>query len=117
MEIQNAIDRLAALAQEHRLAIYRHLVTRGPAGEPAGMIGEKFGLPAATLSFHLNQLVQAGLLRRRREGRQIFYSADYPAMNTLIDFLTENCCVADPSCGRNAETGESSCNDGNNEES
>lgn len=113
MEIENAIDRLAALAQAHRLALYRYLVTQGPSGVPAGSLAEKFNLAAATLSFHLNQLTQAGLLQRRREGRQIFYSADYPAMNTLIDFLTENCCVADPSCGGMAENGESSCNDEN----
>lgn len=114
MEINAAIDRLSALAQEHRLAIFRHLVTRGPQGLPAGSIGEHFKLPAATLSFHLNHMTQAGLLTRRRDGRQIFYAADFTAMNDLIDFLTENCCAADPSCGRTAGASASTAS---NEES
>lgn len=108
-----AIDRLSALAHETRLAIFRHLVKAGPAGLPAGTIGERLALAPATLSFHLNHLAQAGLVERRRDGRRIFYSADYPAMNALLDFLTENCCEADPSCGGNADNGASSCNDDN----
>ena len=110
MEIKPAIDRLSALAHETRLAIFRHLVSAGPSGTPAGAIAERLALAPATLSFHLNHLAQSGLVRRRREGRQIFYSADYSAINSLIDFLTENCCEADPSCGGNADDGKSPCN-------
>ena len=106
--MNTATNRLSALAHDTRLAIFRRLVTAGPEGIAAGAIGDSLALPPATLSFHLNHLAQAGLVQRRREGRQIFYSADYPAMNALIDFLTENCCEADPSCGGNAENG--TCN-------
>ena len=87
-----AIQALAGLAQESRLAAYRLLVQAGPDGLAAGSIGEKLGLAPATLSFHLAHLVRSGLVRSRQEGRFVIYSADYAAMNTLVGFLTENCC-------------------------
>ena len=83
---------LSALAQESRLAIFRLLVQAGPEGLAAGAIGEKLGLPPATLSFHLAGLTRAGLAQSRQEGRFVIYSADYAAMNALVGFLTENCC-------------------------
>jgi ArsR family transcriptional regulator len=100
MEISDAITALAALAQESRLDIFRLLVQAGAAGLPAGRIGERLGLPSATLSFHLNQLKQAGLVTFRREGRSLIYAAEYAAMNGLLAYLTENCCQGDVSgCG------------------
>jgi DNA-binding transcriptional ArsR family regulator len=67
---------------------------------PAGQIGERLGLPSATLSFHLNQLRHAGLVTFRREGRSLIYAAEYTAMNALLAYLTENCCQGDPAgCG------------------
>ena len=100
MEKSNAIAALAALAQESRLDIFRLLVQAGPDGMPAGQIGERLGLPSATLSVHLNQLKHSGLLTFRREGRSLIYMAEYPAMNALLGYLTENCCQGDPgSCG------------------
>src|SRR5665213_357710 len=92
MEKMHAIAALAALAQESRLDVFRLLVQAGPAGLPAGQIGERLGLPAATLSFHLSQLKHAGLVTFRREGRSLIYAAEYPAMNGLLAYLTENCC-------------------------
>jgi DNA-binding transcriptional ArsR family regulator len=92
MEMTQAVDALAALAQVSRLQIYRLLVQAGPEGMPAGKIGEQLELPAATLSFHLAQLTRAGLARSRQEGRFVIYSADYAAMNNLVGYLTENCC-------------------------
>ena len=92
MEKTAIINALAALAHETRLDIFRHLVEVGPEGEPAGIIGGHFGLPAATLSFHLSQMRQAGLVASRREGRSIIYAADFASMNALIGYLTENCC-------------------------
>jgi ArsR family transcriptional regulator, arsenate/arsenite/antimonite-responsive transcriptional repressor len=92
MEKMDAIAALGALAQESRLDIFRLLVQSGAEGLPAGQIGERLGLPSATLSFHLNQLRHAGLVTFRREGRSLIYAAEYPAMNDLIGFLTENCC-------------------------
>lgn len=97
MEITDAITALGALAQENRLAIFRLLVQAGPAGLPAGQIGEHLGIPPATLSFHLSQLSHAGLLQSSRQGRSIIYVADYAAMNALLGFLTENCCAGQPS--------------------
>lgn len=92
MEMSQAVDALAALAQRSRLAIYRRLVEAGPQGMPAGGIGEALELPPATLSFHLSQLVRAGLVRSRQDGRYVIYSADFEGMNALVGFLTENCC-------------------------
>lgn len=97
MEKSNAIGALAALAQESRLDIFRLLVRAGSAGIPAGRIGERLRLPPATLSFHLNQLRQAGLVTFQRQGRSLIYAAEYPAMNDLLAYLTENCCQDDAS--------------------
>ena len=100
MEKQDAIAALAALAQGTRLDVFRLLVQAGPEGLPAGKIGERLGLPSATLSFHLNQLRHAGLVTFRRESRSLIYAAEFAAMNGLLAFLTENCCQGDPaSCG------------------
>jgi DNA-binding transcriptional ArsR family regulator len=98
METTTAIQALGALAQETRLAIFRLLVQGGPAGRAAGTIGETLGIPPATLSFHLAQLAGAGLVRSRQEGRFVYYSADFGAMNALVGFLTENCCGGN-ACG------------------
>lgn len=95
-----AVSALGALAQESRLDVFRLLVQAGAEGLPAGRIGERLGLPAATLSFHLNQLRQAGLVSFRREGRSLIYAAAYDAMNELLAYLTENCCRGEPEgCG------------------
>jgi len=92
VETKQAIQSLAALAQESRLSIFRLLIQAGPAGMAAGAIGEALDLPPATLSFHLAGLTRAGLAQSRQEGRFVIYSADYAAMNALVGFLTENCC-------------------------
>ena len=93
-----AIDALAALAQEKRLAAYRLLVEAGPKGLPAGQIGQALELPPATLSFHLAHLARAGLVKSRQEGRFVIYNADFQNMNQLVGFLTENCCGGGRSC-------------------
>lgn len=87
---------LAALAQENRLDVFRLLVRQGPEGTPAGEIAEALGIAAATLSFHLKELRNAGLIQMRRNGRSLIYSVDYQAMRSLIDFLTEHCCANAP---------------------
>jgi DNA-binding transcriptional ArsR family regulator len=96
MEKFYAIAALSALAQETRLDIFRLLVEAGAEGLPAGTIGEKLGLPSATLSFHLNQLKHAHLVKFRRESRSLIYSAEYSVMNGLLAYLTENCCQGNP---------------------
>ena len=92
MKPNDAVDALAALAQETRLGVFRLLVEAGPEGLAAGEIGAQLGIPANTLSFHLKTLSQAGLLESRQEGRFIYYAANYPRMDDLIAFLTRNCC-------------------------
>ncbi|MFN2258224.1 MAG: ArsR/SmtB family transcription factor [Parasphingopyxis sp.] len=86
------IAALSALAQEHRLGVFRALVQVGPEGLAAGAIADKLGLPNSSLSFHLAQLRHAGLVSQRREGRSLIYAADYGAMNALVGYLMENCC-------------------------
>ncbi len=100
MEKSNAIAALAALAQDSRLDIFRLLVQVGGEGMAAGQIGGRLGLPSATLSFHLSQLKQAGLVTFRREGRSLIYATEYATMNDLLSYLTENCCRGAPdACG------------------
>ena len=92
MEKHEALAALSALAQETRLDIYRLLVQAGPDGLAAGQIGERLNLPSATLAFHLKELKIAGLARCTRNGRSLIYAAEYPVMNALLFYLTENCC-------------------------
>jgi DNA-binding transcriptional ArsR family regulator len=86
------IAALGALAHEHRLAIYRLLVERGPDGLSAGAIGERVGLLPSSLTFHLQNLQRAGLITQQRLSRQLIYSVDFAVMNGLVGYLTENCC-------------------------
>ena len=92
MEKQDALAALAALAQETRLDLFRLLVAAGPEGLPAGEIGDRLGTASATLSFHLKELKNSGLIRCDRSGRSRIYSPDFAAAETLIRFLSENCC-------------------------
>src|SRR5271165_7076004 len=92
MKTPAVIEALGALAHEHRLAIYRLLVQRGPEGLAAGVIGQRIGLVPSSLTFHLQNLQRAGLITQRRESRQLIYSADFSVMNGLVGYLTENCC-------------------------
>ena len=100
MQEPQAIRALAALAHESRLRVFRLLTKCGGAGMPAGLIAEQLDLPAATLSFHLKELVGAGLIHDRREGRSIFYSLNAAGMGSLVGFLLEDCCGGRPElCG------------------
>jgi len=92
MEKQAVISALAALAQETRLDVFRLLVRAGPDGLPAGEVGEALGIPAATLSFHLKELRNAGLVCCERQGRSKIYSPAFGLMADLVRYLTENCC-------------------------
>lgn len=105
MEKSDAIAALGALAQDTRLDMFRLLVQAGAGGLPAGQIGERLGLPSATLAFHLKELKNAGLATCTRNGRSLIYAASYPTMNALLAYLTENCCRGNPaSCGLEATT-------------
>jgi DNA-binding transcriptional ArsR family regulator len=93
METSAAIAGLGALAQETRLDIVRHLVRKGADGAAAGDIGAHLNVPSATLAFHLNILTGAGLLRRRRTGRNTIYRVDYGRLHGITAYLLENCCA------------------------
>jgi DNA-binding transcriptional ArsR family regulator len=92
MDTSGVIAALAALAHEHRLAVYRLLVEAGPGGLSAGVIAERLGVPPSSLSFHTKGLVQAGLATQRRASRQLIYAADFAAMDGVVRYLTDNCC-------------------------
>jgi ArsR family transcriptional regulator, arsenate/arsenite/antimonite-responsive transcriptional repressor len=93
MQAIAAIEALGALAQEHRLALFRLLVQAGERGMAAGAIADALGVPNSSLSFHLAQLNRAGLIRQERQHRSLIYRANYAAMNALVGYLMENCCA------------------------
>lgn len=92
MDLSTAVTALAALAQESRLQIFRLLVQKGPEGLCVSDIGDTLNIAPATLSFHLKELCQAGLISANRKSRHIYYVPDFVAMNVLVDYLTEHCC-------------------------
>lgn len=94
MDINNAIPLFDALSQETRLEAFRLLVKAGPEGLPAGSISEALGTPHNTMSFHLNHLMNAGIVTKKREGRLIIYAANYEVIRNLIAFMVEDCCSA-----------------------
>lgn len=96
MESVAAVGALAALAHASRLEAFRLLVQAGPAGLAASKISDTLGVAASSLSFHLKELVHAGLVSSRQDGRFVIYAAQYDTMNALLGFLTENCCGGNP---------------------
>jgi ArsR family transcriptional regulator, arsenate/arsenite/antimonite-responsive transcriptional repressor len=96
MEKTDAVTALSALAQEHRLEVYRLLVQAGPDGMAAGDIAGAVGVAPNTLTFHLDRLRHAGLVSVARQGRSLIYAARYETMNNLLGYLTENCCGGRP---------------------
>lgn len=99
MDTETALSALAALSHESRLAAFRELVQAGPEGLSVGELRERLDLPPATLTAHLNGLRIAELVQDQREGRVIRVRANYPQMNALIAYLTENCCAGATNCG------------------
>lgn len=86
------VKALAALAHETRLAVFRMLVQAGPEGLTPSALAEALEIAASPLSFHLKELSHAGLIAARPDGRKIYYSAEFAAMNGLVAYLTDNCC-------------------------
>jgi DNA-binding transcriptional ArsR family regulator len=103
MKKQHAVRALGALAHDYRIDIYRLLIRQGPEGLSAGAIGDRVGLVPSSLTFHLQGLLRAGLIRRVRVSRQLFYSADFGAMNDLVGYLTDECCVDGSACAPGCE--------------
>jgi DNA-binding transcriptional ArsR family regulator len=96
METKDAIQALAALAQESRLRVFRLLVTKGPEGMAAGDVARELDIPASTLSAHLSVLSNAGLISSTRYSRSIVYMIDVEATRQLLAFLLEDCCRGQP---------------------
>jgi len=96
MEEKDVVKALAALAQPNRLQMFRSLVVAGRDGVTPGQLGEHLGIPNATLSFHLKELLNAGLISQERSGRNLIYRAEFARMNGVLSYLTDNCCHGEP---------------------
>ena len=92
MEENDVVKALAALAQPVRLQVFRSLVVAGTEGATPGVLAELLSLPASSLSFHLKELVNAGLVKQERISRNLVYRVSFERMNGLLAYLTENCC-------------------------
>ena len=92
MEEQEVVRALGALAQESRLRVFRTLVVAGPLGLTPGALCEELGVAGTTLSFHLKELTNAGLVSQQRDGRNLIYRAAYDRMNAVLAYLTAHCC-------------------------
>ena len=110
MQLPDAVDALSALAHGHRLAVFRLLVRAGAEGLAAGEIAREIGILPNTLSTHLTILGHAGLIRSRRQGRSVIYSADYDGMRDLLGFLVDDCCAGHPEiCALLADVAQGCC--------
>jgi ArsR family transcriptional regulator, arsenate/arsenite/antimonite-responsive transcriptional repressor len=98
MDDQNVVKALAALAQPNRLQVFRSLVVAGKQGSTPGELGDYLGVPNATLSFHLKELLNAGLVTQQRNGRYLIYRVDFKQMNGVLAYLTKNCCQGAEDC-------------------
>jgi DNA-binding transcriptional ArsR family regulator len=96
MKENDVVKALAALAQPSRLKAFRALVVAGQTGLVPGVMAAQMDIPAATLSFHLKELMHAGLVTQERNGRHLIYRANYDVMNEVIAYLTQNCCQGEP---------------------
>lgn len=111
MEEASAVKALAALAQAMRLRIFRALVGAGPQGLTPGVLAATLGVSAPTLSFHLKELMHAGLVTQQRDGRHLIYRPVLERMNGLVHYLTAHCCEAsaDPACAIGPAPGCTNC--------
>lgn len=108
MEEKDVVKALAALAQPNRLQIFRALVVTGKEGTTPGALADALGVPAATLSFHLKELLNAALVSQERNGRHLIYRAEYGQMNGVLSYLTDNCCQGEP-CPDEAAANSACC--------
>ena len=97
MQLEKTAEQLEAIGNPIRLKVYRALVRAGDGGLPVGRLQQRLGIPASTLSHHLRQLVQTGLITQDRQATTLICRANYPAMKKLIGFLVDECC-AESSC-------------------
>lgn len=104
MKEHEVIKALAALAQANRLQVFRQLVVAGATGATPGALGQALGMPNATLSFHLKELMGAGLISQERDGRHLIYRVAFDQMNGVLAYLTHNCCQGASACLDSAAT-------------
>jgi ArsR family transcriptional regulator len=104
MEKQQVLKALAALAQASRLQVFRSLMVAGPSGATPGELSDALNLPNATLSFHLKELSNAGLIHQERAGRNLIYRVEFAQMNRVVGYLSENCCEGKAQCIDTADT-------------
>ena len=97
MKVEQAAKQLEALGNSTRLRVYRALVRAGEAGLPVGRLQQKLGIAASTLSHHLHRLIMTDLVTQERQGTTLICRASYPAMNSLIGYLVDECCL-DAAC-------------------
>ncbi len=109
MEEKDVVTALAALAQPSRLRVFRTLIVAGPLGLTPGAISDELGVAATTLSFHLKELTQAGLITQQRDGRHLIYRAAYDQMNAVLGYLTEHCCQGEACLATAQPGGISTC--------
>jgi len=96
MDEVSAVAALAALSQRMRLRLFRALVGAGPQGMTPGVLSAMLDVPASTLSFHLKELTNAGLVTPERDGRNLIYRPAIEQMQALLDYLTAHCCQGEP---------------------
>ncbi len=108
MDEKAAVASLAALAQGMRLRVFRALVGAGPQGMTPGALSATLGVPGSTLSFHLKELMHAGLVSQERDGRSLIYRPSIARMNALLAYLTAHCCHG-ASCDIAAAPGRATC--------
>ena len=104
MDLDKAVIALSALSQETRLKVFKLLIEYGYGGTPAGTLSDQLGIPHNTLSFHLSHLSHAGLVTFRKQGRSIIYAANCDAMEGLLAYLRENCCIRETGCDTDCKT-------------
>ena len=98
MQESEVVKALAALAQPVRLQVFRALIIAGAQGMTPSTMAEGLGIPASSLSFHLKELANAGLVTQERSSRNLIYRAAFDRMNSVLAYLTENCCQG-AACG------------------
>jgi ArsR family transcriptional regulator len=108
MDEKAAVVALSALAQGMRLRIFRALVGAGPQGLTPGALSATLDVPGSTLSFHLKELMHAGLVSQQRDGRHLIYRPELVHMNALLGYLVAHCCGGEP-CDAMAETHCTDC--------
>jgi ArsR family transcriptional regulator len=108
MDETQAVRALAALAQSSRLAVFKALVVAGRSGRTPTELAAALALTGPALSFHLKELLLAGMVTQERDGRHLIYRAALTHMNALLAYLSANCCEGQP-CRQSTDTGWRTC--------